>query len=56
MPIQYNDVVVSTDGAISTVIIENPGTGILSIPLVHLTMFLSISVVLMEMAVELLLE
>ena len=27
MPIQFNDVVVSVDGAISTVIIENPGTG-----------------------------
>ena len=27
MPIQYNDVMVTVDGAISTVIIEDPGTG-----------------------------
>ncbi len=33
MPIQENDVVVTTDGAISTVIIENPGNGFSTNPI-----------------------
>jgi hypothetical protein len=33
MPIQENDVVVSTDGAVSTVIIENPGKGFSTNPI-----------------------